>query len=267
MSDEEPADDTRADVKERLARTGALPEVGRHGLQRLLASRVLVVGCGGLGHPVATYLAGAGVGHLTLVDDDDVDPTNLNRQVQFGVEDVGRPKVEALHGRLRGFQPHLSVAPLDMRLTARNAAGLVRGHDVAVDATDDPVTKFALHDACLGAGVPLVHGGAIRWRGQVTVIAAGGKPCLRCLFEEVPPAERCHQAGVLGAGPGAVGAVMAAEVVKLVLKVGETLVGRLLTLDLLAGTSRVQPLYARPGCPSCAAAGVPVTRKSRTPGA
>jgi adenylyltransferase/sulfurtransferase len=197
----------RDDVQKRLSRTRALPEVGRIGLGRLLETRVMVAGCGGLGHPVALYLAGAGVGHLTLVDDDDVEESNLNRQICFGQADVGSPKAQVLQRRLRQFQPHLSLAPLEIRVSPRNIQGLIKGHNVVVDATDDPSTKFSLHDACLKQGVPLVHGGAIRWEGQVTVITPGGKPCLRCLFEETPPREHCQDDGVMGATCGAVASV------------------------------------------------------------
>ncbi|MBI5498424.1 MAG: HesA/MoeB/ThiF family protein [Deltaproteobacteria bacterium] len=247
-------------VQRRLARTRALAEVGVAGLRTLLGSRALVVGCGGLGHPVAAYLAGAGVGHLTLMDDDDVEETNLNRQLLFHTQDAGRPKAAVLQERVRALQPHVAVAAMEMRLTERNARGIVGAHRVVVDCTDDPATKFILQDTALRCAVPLVHGGAVRWGGQVTVIPAGGRPCLRCLFDEPPPAERCQDAGVLGAACGAVGAVMAAEAVKVLLGVGQPLTARLLTLDLLAGTTRVQPLYARQGCPHCAAAATPARR-------
>lgn len=242
------------DAQLRLARTRALPQVGRSGLERLASKRVLVVGCGGLGHPVAAYLAGAGVGHLTLMDDDDVEPSNLGRQVMFAATDQGQPKAVVLHHRIRATQPHLSMAVMEMRLGPRNAQGLVRSHSVVVDCTDDPATKFLLHDVCLEKGVPLVHGGAVGWGGQVTVVAPGGRPCLRCLFEEVPPAEHCQDAGVLPAACAVVGGIMAGEAVKLCLGAGTPLVSRLLTVDLLAGQVRVQPLYARADCTSCASA-------------
>ncbi len=242
------------EMHKRLARTRALAEVGQAGLDTLLSKRALVVGCGGLGQPVAMYLAGAGLGHLTLVDDDDVEESNLNRQVFFGVMDVGRPKVEVLQQRLRATQPHVAVAAMELRLTSRNARGIIMAHQVVVDCTDDPDTKFILHDTALALGVPLVHGGAVRWGGQVTVVAPGGRPCLRCLFDGPPPAERCQDAGVLGAACGAVAGVMAAEAVKVLLGVGQPLQSRMLTLDLLAGQARAQPLYPRPDCPSCASA-------------
>jgi len=253
----------RDDVQKRLSRTRALKEVGRAGIERLLASRVLIVGCGGLGHPVAMYLAGAGVGFLSLVDDDDVEESNLNRQILFTPEDVGSSKVSVLHTRIHAFQPHTGVAMLDLRVTERNARGIIGGHQVVVDCTDDPATKFLLHDACLLAGTPLIHGGAIQWGGQVTVIPNGGKPCLRCLFETPPSAERCQDAGVLGAACGAVGSVMASEVVKILLGVGTPLTARMLTLDLLAGATRVQPLYPREGCASCATAGTAASAQRR----
>lgn len=252
----------RDDVQKRLSRTRALKEVGRAGIEKLLGARVLVVGCGGLGHPVATYLAGAGVGFISLIDDDDVDISNLNRQIFFTPDDIGQSKVHVLQERLRKFQPHVGVAMLEMRLTEKNARGIIGGHHVVVDCTDDPATKFALHDACLLSGIPLVHGGAIQWGGQVTVIPPGGKPCLRCLFDEPPPAERCQDAGVLGASCGAVGSVMAAEAVKLILDVGQPLKARMLTIDLLAGQTRSQPLYPREGCTHCASAGT-AARKVR----
>lgn len=249
-----PQPDDDHERHKRLARTQALPQVGRTGLATLAQARVCVVGAGGLGHPVGIYLAGAGVGHITLVDDDDVEISNLNRQVFFTQGDVGQPKVIVLNNRLRTFQPHLIVAPLEMRLTEKNAAAMCKGHDVVIDATDDPATKFHIHDACLKAGIPLIHGGAIQWGGQVTVFPVGGKPCLRCLFEDVPPAERCQDAGVLGAACGVVGSVMAAEAVKLILGTGDPLVARMLSINLLTGVFRTQPLYASPGCASCAQA-------------
>lgn len=257
--EENPSSTIPPDVWRRLARTRALEQVGVQGVTRLLGQRALVVGCGGLGQPVAMYLAGAGVGHLTLMDDDDVEESNLNRQVFFGVEDVGRPKAAVLQQRLRAVHPHVAVAPMEMRLTARNARGVVMAHQVVVDCTDDPETKFVLHDTALSLGVPLVHGGAVRWGGQVTVVAPGGKPCLRCLFDGPPPAERCQDAGVLGAACGAVAGIMAAEAVKALLGVGAPLSSRMLTVDLLAGTARAQPLYPRQGCTHCAQAGQAAT--------
>jgi molybdopterin/thiamine biosynthesis adenylyltransferase len=245
---------SRPDVNARLSRTRALAQVGTAGLQRLVEKRALVVGCGGLGHPVAAYLAGAGVGHLTLMDDDDVEESNLNRQILFGVKDQGRPKAAALHDHIRAQQPHVSVAVMEMRLSERNALGLCRSHHVVLDCTDHPSTKFHLQDACLKAGVPLVHGGAVRWEGQVTVVAPGGRPCLRCLFEDVPDADHCQDAGVMPGVCGAVGGVMAAEAVKQLLGGAPGLQGRMLTLDLWEGRARVQPLYAREGCPHCASA-------------
>jgi len=247
----------RDDVQKRLSRTRALKEVGLQGLSSLLDRRALVVGCGGLGQPAAMCLAGSGVGHLTLMDDDDVEESNLNRQLYFSVTDVGRPKAQVLQERVRAVQPHVAVAPMELRLSTRNAKGIILAHHVVLDCTDDPATKFALQDAALQAGVPLIHGGALRWGGQVTVIIPGGKPCLRCLFDEPPAAERCQDAGILPAATTAVGGIMAAEAIKQLLHVGTPLHARMLTVDLLNATARAQPLYPRADCAHCRDAAPP----------
>ncbi|MGH9464923.1 MAG: molybdopterin-synthase adenylyltransferase MoeB [Thermoanaerobaculia bacterium] len=242
-----------------LARYGrqlVLPEVGRPGQERLKGARVLLVGAGGLGSPVALYLAAAGVGRLTLVDGDRVERSNLHRQILYGESDVGRPKLEAAAARLREANPHVEVRPVAERFTAANAAALVADHDVVVDGTDNFTARYLVNDACVLAGKPNVFGSVLRFEGQVSVFWSPRGPCYRCLFPEPPPAglvPSCAEAGVLGALPGIVGALQANEALKLVLGVGEPLVGRFLVFDALALRFREVALPRSPSCPICSA--------------
>ena len=243
-----------ADELRRYARQLTLPDFGVAGQERLAGARVLVVGVGGLGSPVALWLAAAGVGRLTLVDPDRVDVTNLHRQLLFGTGDVGRPKVEAARARLREANPHVQVDVHATALDATNAAAFVAGHDVVVDATDTFAARYAASDACAAAGTALVHGSISRWEGQATVLVAGGAPCYRCLFPE-PPAPgalpSCAEAGVLGVLPGLVGMVQATETLKLLAGVGETLAGRLLLVDGRAMRFRTIAVRRAELCPAC----------------
>jgi molybdopterin/thiamine biosynthesis adenylyltransferase len=235
---------------ERYARHLVLREIGGPGQQALRRARVLMVGAGGLGAPAALYLAAAGVGHLTLVDPDTVSLSNLQRQVLFGGDDLGRPKVEVARRRLGEINPHCHVEGRAARLDAENAAGLISGHDLVLDGTDDFATRFAVSDACVALGVTLVSGAIGRWTGQVGVFR--GQPCYRCLVPDLPPeAETCAAVGVVGALAGVIGAMMALEAVKLVAGAGEPLAGRLLILDALAGESRTVRIGADPACPVC----------------
>lgn len=218
----------------RFARHVILPGVGEEGQRRLRSARVLVVGAGGLGSPVLLYLAGAGVGHITLVDDDVVESTNLQRQVVHGVADVGRPKVDSAVEAVALLAPDVVVAPVAARLDATNVLDLVADHDVVVDGADNFPTRYLVGDACARLGVPHVWGSVFQHDAQVSVWWAGEGPCYRCVFP-VPPAPgavpSCSTGGVLGASVGAVGSVMAEEVIKLVIGAGEPLVGRLLLHD------------------------------------
>ena len=240
----------------RYARQLALPEVGSAGQARLGTARVLIVGAGGLGSPAALWLAAAGVGRIGLADPDRVELSNLHRQLLYTPEEVGEPKVEAAQRRLAGVNPALQVDIHQVEVSVGNAAMLVRDYDVVLDATDQIPVRYALSDACVAAGVPLVHGAVSRWEGRVTVLAATAGPCYRCLWPTPPPAHAiptCAEAGVLGPVPGVIGMMQAVEACKLVLEAGVPLVGRLLVMDLLRMTPHVFEVPRDPSCPVCAA--------------
>lgn len=237
---------------ERYARQLVLREIGGAGQQRLKAARVLIVGVGGLGGPAALSLAAAGVGTLHLVDHDDVALSNLQRQVLFDTEDLGRPKVAAAAPRLAALNPHVAVRTYAGRLVGANADALVGGCHVVLDGTDDFETRAVVNAACVAAGVPLVSGAVGRWTGQVGVFV--GRPCWACLTPAPPPdAESCASVGVLGALTATVGSMMAAEAVKLVTGAGQPLLGRLLLYDALTGTARTVAVLADPSCRVCGA--------------
>ena len=238
----------------RYARHLALPEVGLEGQRRLKASRVLCVGAGGLGSPLALYLAAAGVGTLGIVDSDEVDATNLQRQLLHGTSDVGRSKIDSAVDRLREVNPHVEVVGHETRLTSQNALEILAGYDVVVDGTDNFPTRYLVNDACVLLGKPNVYGSIFRWEGQVSVFATDGGPCYRCLFREPPPpglVPSCAEGGVLGVLPGIIGSMQAMETVKLLLGVGESLAGRLLIFDALEMTWREVRLKRNPLCPVC----------------
>ncbi|HEX5758249.1 MAG TPA: molybdopterin-synthase adenylyltransferase MoeB [Thermoanaerobaculia bacterium] len=231
-----------------------MPEVGTAGQRRLKASRVLLVGAGGLGSPAGLYLAAAGVGTLGLVDFDVVDESNLHRQVLYGRSDVGRPKIQAALERLHDVNPHVDLVPHETRLTSANAREILAGYDVVVDGTDNFPTRYLVNDACVLAGVPNVYGSIFRFEGQVSVFWGARGPCYRCLFAEPPPpglVPSCAEGGVLGVLPGIIGALQANEVVKLVVGVGEPLIGRLLLFDALKLRFRELKLRKDPACPVC----------------
>jgi molybdopterin/thiamine biosynthesis adenylyltransferase/rhodanese-related sulfurtransferase len=238
----------------RHARQLLLPEVGLAGQERLRRARVLVVGAGGLGSPVAMYLAAAGVGQLTIVDPDDVEPSNLHRQLLHGTADVGRPKVESAADRLRLIDPDVAVTPVRARLDASNALALVGSHDLVVDGTDSFAARYLVNDVCVAAGVPNVYGSVSRFDGQVAVLATREGPCYRCLFPE-PPAPgavpSCAEGGVLGVLPGLVGTIQATEALEILLGAGEPLVGRLLLVDALRMRFTTVAVERDPACPAC----------------
>lgn len=237
---------------ERYARHLVLREVGGPGQQKLKAARVLMVGAGGLGAPAALYLAAAGVGTIGLVDPDVVSLSNLQRQVLYATTDVRRPKVEAAVERLLALNPHTAVETHPVWLNGDNAGDIVSRYDLVLDGTDDFATRFAVSDACLAHGKPLVSGALGRWTGQVGVFR--GKPCYRCLVPEIPPdAETCALVGVVGALAGVIGSMMALETVKLIAGVGESLSGKLLIYDALAAETRTVRIGADPHCASCGA--------------
>lgn len=241
-----------AEQTERYEAHLALPEVGPAGQARLLASRVLVVGVGGLGCPVSLYLAAAGVGTLGLVDDDVVDRTNLQRQVLYGPADIGRPKVEAAAEKLAGINPDVELVSRRERISAANAMDLVEGWDVVVDGSDNFATRYVVNDAAVLAQVPLVTGSIYRYEGQLTVIRPPLGPCYRCLFPSPPPEQAaCHEAGVLAPLPGVIGSIQATEAIKLLLGDESGLVGRLLLVDLLDGSFRSVRVQRNATCPLC----------------
>ena len=238
----------------RYARHLVLPEVGLAGQRRLKSARVLVVGAGGLGSPVALYLAAAGVGTLGLVDFDEVDATNLQRQILHGESDVGRLKLDSARDRLAETNPHVRVVAHEARLSGGNALSTLSGYDVVVDGTDNFPTRYLVNDACVMLGTPNVYGSVHRWEGQVSVFATGGGPCYRCLFREPPPpglVPNCAEGGVLGVVPGVVGTLQALETVKLILGRGSPLAGRLLIFDGLELEWREVSIRRDPACPVC----------------
>lgn len=235
---------------ERYARHLVLREVGGPGQQKLKGARVLMVGAGGLGAPAALYLAAAGVGTIGLVDPDTVSLSNMQRQVLYATGDVGRPKVEAAVEHLSALNPHTTVETHPLWLDETNAGAVVAQYDLVLDGTDDFKTRFAVSDACLAHGKPLVSGALGRWTGQVGVFH--GQPCYRCLVPEVPPdAETCSLVGVVGALAGVIGSMMALEAIKLIVGVGQPLSGRLLIYDALAAETRTVRIGADPACPAC----------------
>jgi molybdopterin/thiamine biosynthesis adenylyltransferase/rhodanese-related sulfurtransferase len=238
----------------RYSRHLIMPEVGMEGQLKLKRARVLLIGTGGLGAPLGLYLAAAGVGHLGLVDFDVVDFSNLQRQVTFSTDDVGRPKTEAAKARLSRLNPTIEIETFETRLTSENALELFRDFDVIVDGTDNFPTRFLVNDACLLLGKPNVYGSIFRFEGQATVFGYPGGPCYRCLYPEPPPpglVPSCAEGGVLGVLPGIVGSIQAMEAIKLILGTGEPLVGRLLLFDALAMRFRELKLRKNPACPLC----------------
>ena len=254
-----PEGEVDADFAERYSRHLRLPQVGLAGQQRLAASRVLVVGAGGLGSPVAYYLAAAGVGTLRLADDDVVDRSNLQRQILHTEAMIGVPKVASATAALEALNPRVRIEAVQARVTSANVDALLDGVDVVVDGADNFPVRYLLNDACVQHGVPLVYGAVHRFDGQASVFDAGRRrgeaPCYRCLFPEPPPPEaapNCAEAGVLGVLPGVIGLVQATEALKLLLGIGEPLTGRLLQFDALGLRFRETRLAPDPECPLCA---------------
>ena len=245
------------DEQLRYSRHLLMPEVGAEGQRRLNAARVLCIGAGGLGSPAALYLAAAGVGKIGIVDLDDVDLSNLQRQILHGTKDVGRKKVESARDRLREMNPHIDIELHECRFSSNNALDLVSGYDVVVDGSDNFPTRYLSNDVCVWAQKPNIYGSVFRFDGQATVFAPHlGGPCYRCLFPE-PPAPgtvpNCAEAGVLGVLPGIVGMIQAIETIKLLLGLGETLVGRLLHFDALKMKFREFNVRRDPQCGVCGA--------------
>lgn len=240
----------------RYSRQIMLPQVGYEGQQKLLDARVAVIGAGGLGSPVAMYLAAAGVGRLTIADHDVVELSNLQRQILHDSRDLGRPKVESARDRLQALNPDVNVIALQARIDAQQLQQLARQADVVVDASDNFATRFAVNAACVASGTPLVSGAAIRLEGQLSVFvpARADSPCYRCLYREgEEPDQTCTDNGVLAPVVGVIGSLQALETLKLLTGVGETLCGRLLVFDGLHHEWRSVRLRRDPHCPVCAA--------------
>ncbi|SIO29983.1 HesA/MoeB/ThiF family protein [Vannielia litorea] len=239
----------------RYARHIVLREIGGPGQKRLKAARVLVIGAGGLGSPALLYLAAAGVGHVTVLDDDTVDASNLQRQVIHRTDGQGRNKAESAAEAMAALNPHVKVTALAERLTLENGPALVAQADMILDGTDNSATRYLANDLAVAAGIPLVSGALSQWEGQISVFdPAQGAPCYRCIFPEAPApglAPSCAEAGVMGPLPGVVGAMMAAEAVKLVTGAGSPLRGEMLIYDALWGETRKIRLKRRLDCPTC----------------
>jgi adenylyltransferase/sulfurtransferase len=238
----------------RYSRHIILPEVGIEGQRRLKAARVLCVGTGGLGSPLALYLAAAGIGTLGLVDFDVVDASNLQRQIIHTTSDIGRKKIDSAAEKLTALNPELRVVKHETRLSSANALDILKDYDVVADGTDNFPTRYLVNDACVLLGIPNAYGSIFRFEGQASVFAAPDAPCYRCLYPEPPPpglVPSCAEGGVLGILPGLVGVIQATEVIKLILGKGETLAGRLLLVDALNMRFRQLKLRKNPDCPIC----------------
>ena len=240
--------------RNRYQRHLLLPEVGEKGQQKLLDAKVLMLGAGGLGSPSALYLAAAGVGNIGIIDMDVVDESNLQRQILHNLDRVGMRKVESAKVALTSINPDPTVTTYDTRLGADNILDIIDGYDVIVDGTDNFPTRYLVNDATLLKKIPVVHGSIFRFEGQVTVFDPYNGPCYRCLIPEPPPAElapSCAEAGVLGVLPGIVGSIQALEAIKMILGLGEPLVGRLLAFDALEESFRSFKVRRDPDCPAC----------------
>ncbi len=242
------------DQRNRYQRHLLLPEVGDEGQLRLLDSKVLLLGAGGLGSPAALYLAAAGVGTIGIIDMDVVDASNLQRQVLHNMDRIGMRKVDSAKQTLTAINPDLDVRTYDVRLGADNVLDIIDGYDVIVDGTDNFPTRYLVNDAALVKRIPVVHGSIFRFEGQVTIFNPYVGPCYRCMIPEPPPAElapSCAEAGVLGVLPGIVGSIQAIETIKLLLELGDPLVGRLLTYDSMDQSFRTFKVRRDPSCPAC----------------
>lgn len=252
--------DGDVDFYDRYSRHLRLPEVGEAGQRKLQAARVAMVGAGGLGSPAAYYLAAAGIGTLVLADDDVVDRSNLQRQILHTDDRIGMPKVESAQRTLSALNPRVRVEAFAERITSGNVERLIADADVVIDGADNFPVRYLLNDACVKLGKPLIYGAIHRFDGQVSVFDAGRHrgqaPCYRCLFPEPPPpdaAPNCAEAGVLGVLPGVIGSLQAAEAIKLILGIGDSLAGRLMHFDAMSMRFRETRLSPDPDCPVCAA--------------
>ncbi len=249
-----PLPELTTDDLSRYSRHLILPEVGMEGQQRLKAARVLCVGTGGLGSPLALYLAAAGIGTLGLVDFDVVDASNLQRQIIHSTKDIGRKKLDSAEEKLKALNPALNVVKHETMLTSANALEIIKDYDIVADGTDNFPTRYLVNDACVLLGKPNAYGSIFRFEGQASVFATKEGPCYRCLYPEPPPpglVPSCAEGGVLGILPGLVGVIQATEVIKLILGKGDSLTGRLLLVDALNMRFRELKLRKNPECPVC----------------
>jgi molybdopterin/thiamine biosynthesis adenylyltransferase/rhodanese-related sulfurtransferase len=256
IAETSPLPELTTDDLSRYSRHLILPEVGMEGQQKLKAARVLCVGTGGLGSPLAFYLAAAGIGTLGLVDFDVVDASNLQRQIIHSTKDIGRKKLDSAEEKLVALNPALNVVKHETMLTSANALEILKDYDIVADGTDNFPTRYLVNDACVLLGKPNVYGSIFRFEGQASVFAAEQGPCYRCLYPEPPPpglVPSCAEGGVLGILPGLVGVIQATEVIKLILGKGEPLIGRLLLVDALNMRFRELKLRKNPECPVCGA--------------
>jgi molybdopterin/thiamine biosynthesis adenylyltransferase len=231
-----------------------LPEIGEAGQVKLLKAKVLCLGAGALGSSAGIYLAAAGIGTLGFVDDDVVDTSNLQRQILHATDRVGTPKVESARKTIAGLNPDVKVVAHMTRLSAENVLDIIKDYDIIVDGADNFPSRYLLNDAALKLGKPVIHASIYRFEGQVTSFVPKHGPCYRCLYPSPPPpdmAPSCQEAGVLGVLPGVVGVLQATEVIKLVVGIGKTLAGRLLTFDALSTRFREMKLRQDPACPTC----------------
>jgi molybdopterin/thiamine biosynthesis adenylyltransferase/rhodanese-related sulfurtransferase len=238
----------------RYSRHLLIPEVGEAGQFKLLDSKVLLIGAGGLGSPAAYYLAAAGVGTLGIIDADVVDDSNLQRQILHNTSRIGQYKADSARETIEALNPDVKVVTYIERLDESNVAGIIADYDVIIDGTDNFPTRYLLNDAAIMANKPVIHGSVFRFEGQLTVFKPHEGPCYRCLYPEPPPmalAPSCAEAGVLGVMPGIIGLLQATEAIKLLLNIGEPLVGRMTTYDALSGEFSELRLYRDPNCPAC----------------
>jgi len=243
-----------SEQRSRYSRHVLLPEVGEEGQTRLLESSVLLIGAGGLGSPAAIYLAAAGVGRIGVVDDDIVDVSNLQRQILHNLDRLGQPKVESARETLTALNPDVKIEPHNVRLSAENVLDIVGQYELVLDGGDNFPTRYLVNDASLHLRKPVIHGSIFRFEGQVSVFDPYNGPCYRCQYPEPPPPElapSCAEAGVLGVLPGIIGSIQAVEAIKLILGIGESLVGRLLTYDALTQEFLDLKLRRNPECPAC----------------
>lgn len=247
------ADLSREEIRH-YSRHIIIPEIGSEGQKKLKAARVLLIGGGGLGCPVAQYLATSGVGTIGILDHDTVDVSNLQRQVLYTMQDIGRPKVEVAAARLRAMNPHITVVAHQTRIDADNAMSLLADYDIVVDGTDNFATRYLINDACVLSGKPNVYASVFRFEGMLSVFNHEGGPCYRCLYPEPPPpgfAPSCAEGGVFGVLPGTMGLLQAVETIKLITGIGRSMAGRLLRFDATEMTFRELELRRDPGCCLC----------------